>query len=74
MTNTTIAPKKSGLKKILAIISAVLLITLGTNHLSFQFGYAEIGLTVNDSTAAVTVTAVDSLPVTDTLKLDTLNK
>ncbi len=66
-------PKKPSLKKILAIISTVLVLLLGTNHLSLQLGYVELGITVTDSTVVGTVT-IDSLPVTDTIKLDTLKK
>ena len=70
------APKKSN-KKMLAVVSLVLILIFGTNHFTFQVGYTTLGLSVNDSTIviapAMDTTKVVVAPVVavDTTKKDT---
>ena len=76
--NNSESPKKSNKKKMLAILSAVLVLVLGTNHFTFQVGYSTVDVAVTDSTISTVVTpsaeeAVNPVAI-DTTKKDTTKK
>jgi hypothetical protein len=70
-TNTPEAPKKSN-KKMLAIVSLILVLVFGTNHLFFKVGYTTVEVAVTDSTIVVTpMMDTTVVPAVDTTKKDT---
>jgi hypothetical protein len=61
-TNTSSEALKKSNKKMLAVVSLVLILIFGTNHFTTRVGYVTLGIDVNDSTIVIT-------PVVDTLKV-----
>lgn len=76
-TSTPEAPKKSN-KKMLAVVSLVLVLIFGTNHFTARVGYVTLGIDVNDSAIVVTpmmdTTIKAVTPAVDTTKKDTTKK
>jgi hypothetical protein len=73
--STPEAPKKSN-KKILAVVSLVLVLIFGTNHFTARVGYVTFGIDVNDSTIVVapmvdTTVVAPAVVAVDTTKKDT---
>jgi len=70
----TEVPKKSNKKKVLAIVSAILILVLGVNHFTVRVGYTSVDVAVTDSTIVVTPmvdTTIVVAPAVDTTKIDT---
>lgn len=66
--STETAPKaKSKKPKIYAVIALVITLLAGTNHYTFRVGYTDVTVSGTDSTASISVAAVDTTTV-DTSK------